>query len=144
MLITTNKEFPQQQLLHFNSWKFPKNWQYKINLLLIPYTLIRKHCGNNLNFCILSQLSLTNQANITLFCAILLAFERQQEHFRWPTFKLFLNTPELLQDRTDFLETKASEWKIKQESTQLTEESSLTASALSDQEDSKWGPPLLI
>lgn len=124
---------------------FPKNWQCKINLLLIPYSLMREHCGNNLNFCVLS---LINQANITLFCAefcaiffilffILLAVHRQREHFRWPTFKLFLHSPELLQDRTDFLETKASEWKIKQQSTQLTKESSLTASALSDQEDSK-------
>lgn len=73
-----------------------------------------------------------------------LALKRQKEHFKWPTFKLFLNSPELLQDRTDFLETKVSEWKIKPQSTQLMQESSLIPSALSDQEDSKSVPACLF
>lgn len=45
---------------------------------------------------------------IVLFCKTYW-HRKEKAHFKWPTFQLFLNSPELLQNRTDFLETKASE-----------------------------------
>jgi len=72
MLITTNKAFPQQQLPHFSKVNnFLRNWHHMINLLFIPYALVREHWANKLNFCILSQLSLANQATLFNFLQLI-------------------------------------------------------------------------
>lgn len=38
-----------------------------MNLLFVPYALVKEQCANKLNFCILSQLSLANQATLFYF-----------------------------------------------------------------------------
>lgn len=67
MLIATNKVFPQQQLPHCKSQQFSQKLAAQNKSTVIPYALVSKHYANKPNFCILSQLSLANQATLFSF-----------------------------------------------------------------------------